>query len=57
MRLIKAYLAAMSASLELYAAKLREDTKTYAEREYWRGYAEGVSDARQEQAENSGGAS
>ncbi|WP_156027633.1 hypothetical protein [Mycetocola saprophilus] len=45
-RLLAAFVDALSASFEKFAAEARENTKKYPDREYWRGYYDGAHDAR-----------
>lgn len=54
-RAIRAWLAVLSAQLELRAAILREQAHTYQETQWFLGYTEGVDDgARQERERREG---
>lgn len=43
-RLLRAWLAVAASSLELFAAHLSENAKSYGRREFYRGYRQGVVD-------------
>lgn len=54
-RAVRAWLATVSASLELRAAILREQARTYEDTQWFLGYAEGVDDGARRERERQEG--
>jgi len=44
-RIVKAWFDVFAARLELWASEVSQQAKSVEEREYWRGYCDGLRDA------------